>query len=203
LLREITDARAVKEGFRQVYLVTSSYEVLLNEIKQATPFDGHNHPHHQFVYCFKGRFDLTVEGVKYPVKPGDSLVISGEAEHSVDAVSDFWSLDIKYFSGGHDDRFAVRFDVLEEKINNDTLLLETVQLGGMRLRRLTSKRGAALINVNASKDCDYIFIAPGETKIKIDGVEHELQPMTIYRLAGRREFSLLLMNSGYLLALEI
>jgi quercetin dioxygenase-like cupin family protein len=202
LIREITDSKLVKKGFNQVYFITDNYEILLNDIKKGTGFDGHSHPHHQFVYCFQGRFDLTVKGIRHPVKRGDSLLINAGAEHSVDAAADFKSMDVKYLSGGKE-TVDLRLNVLEEKVNNDDLLLETAQLNGMKLRKIMNKKNTALINISAKKTCDYFFIAPGETRIKIDGVGFEFQPMTIYQMAGREEFSLLLMSSGYLLVLEI
>lgn len=193
MVKEITETRLVKEGFSQAYLITDSYELLYSDIKKGTDLSSHSHLHKQFVYCFQGEFDLIVNEKKYRVAPGNSLIIDTEAVHSVDAVNDFRSIDLKYISG-EKEASDIRFGVFEEKINNNEALIEEVFFNGFKLTRIMSKNDSAVIELNINQKRDYIIIVSRQTKIRINNREWQLFPMKIYKISEKENLSLCLLS---------
>jgi len=57
----------------------------------------HSHPHEQAGMVMQGEFDMTIGGETRRLKVGDSYVIPGGVEHSVDCLEG-WALALDIFS---------------------------------------------------------------------------------------------------------
>ena len=189
MIMEIAEFREVKQGFNQMFLVSDTYEVLLNDIKKGTDLSSHSHLHKQFVYCFKGEFGLLVNGQNHRVAPGDSLIINSEVVHSADALTDFMSIDVKYISNRKnvDD---LQWNVLKETDINEKLVCLEIDLDGIKLKRIRSKVDFAKINVGADQSKKYIVITPEEIKIRVNDTEYKLLPFKIYQIVVLEKLTL-------------
>ncbi len=66
----------------------------------------HKHPHEQTGYLVFGRMDLTIGGETFPMSPGDSWCIPGDAEHS--AVAHEASVAVEVFCPVREDYLPAR-----------------------------------------------------------------------------------------------
>ncbi|MCR4442562.1 MAG: cupin domain-containing protein [Peptococcaceae bacterium] len=101
--------RAGEAGYRQmlpgVERKTLVYgdNTLLSEFRlsKGAALPAHKHPQEQTGYLVAGRIVLTVNGERHDLKPGDSWVIPGNEEHSVEVAED--SLTVETFSPVRED----------------------------------------------------------------------------------------------------
>lgn len=54
----------------------------------------HSHPHEQILNMMEGEFELILDGTSHHLKPGDVLVIPGDAPHSGRAITNCKIIDI-------------------------------------------------------------------------------------------------------------
>ena len=70
-------------------------------LEQGAVLPKHRHPYEQTGYLVSGRMDLTIGDETFPVSPGDSWCIPGDADHSVVAHAD--SVAVEVFSPVRED----------------------------------------------------------------------------------------------------
>ncbi len=189
MIKETGGSREIKKGYNQVFLITDTFEILLNEIKKGTGLNNHSHIHKQFVYCFQGYFDLIIEENKYRLVPGDAMIIDSEAGHSAEAPTDFMSVDFKYISDSKE-TFAFRDNVLIEKLNDGKIKLAEADFDGMKFKKITNTLDSARININVDQKKKYFLVVPKRTSIKVNNAIREFVPMKIYEAADKGGFSL-------------
>jgi quercetin dioxygenase-like cupin family protein len=78
---------------RKVLAYTDQLMLCEITVKKGAAGCPHSHPHTQATYIVAGRFEFTVAGEKRVVGKGDSILIPGEAVHSVLALEDGMLLD--------------------------------------------------------------------------------------------------------------
>lgn len=54
----------------------------------------HRHPQEQTGYLISGHIILTINGVKYDMKPGDSWAIPGDVDHGAETIEDSVAIEI-------------------------------------------------------------------------------------------------------------
>lgn len=54
----------------------------------------HSHPHEQAGYVVSGRYRQTIAGVSHQLAPGDSYVVPGGVEHSMEVLEDGFVIDV-------------------------------------------------------------------------------------------------------------
>lgn len=92
---------AVKGVFRKT--LVHGERTLMTEFKllEGHMLPSHSHPHEQTGYLVSGYIVLTVDGVPYDMRPGDSWAILPGIEHSAQIVED--SVAIEVFSPVRED----------------------------------------------------------------------------------------------------
>jgi len=63
-------------------------------IDAGADLPSHRHPHEQVVNMLSGQFELTVDGVRKTLRPGEMVIIPPDTEHSGKAVSACRVLDV-------------------------------------------------------------------------------------------------------------
>ncbi|WP_373229290.1 cupin domain-containing protein [Cohnella sp.] len=53
----------------------------------------HSHPHEQMSYCLKGSIEFRIDGEKYVIRQGETIVIPSGAKHGVTALETSALLD--------------------------------------------------------------------------------------------------------------
>lgn len=92
----------VADGIKRKTLVYGA-RTLMTEflLEKGKTLPGHSHPQEQTGYLVSGQIRLTIAGEEFKVKPGDSWVIPGNAEHSAKVVED--SVAVEVFAPVRDD----------------------------------------------------------------------------------------------------
>jgi len=85
---------AVKGVFRKT--LVCGEKTLMTEFKLAAghTLPNHSHPHEQTGYLVSGHIVLTVDGIPYDMKPGDSWAILPDVEHSAEIVEDSVAIEV-------------------------------------------------------------------------------------------------------------
>ena len=63
-------------------------------IEAGAKLPEHSHPHEQVTVILEGSFEMTVDGEKKVIKPGDLVVIPSQAKHSAIALTDCRIMDV-------------------------------------------------------------------------------------------------------------
>jgi quercetin dioxygenase-like cupin family protein len=77
-------------------LLAAGQEVMLTKMHYRAPFvvAAHSHPHEQAGHVLSGRYRLTIgAGEPMELEPGDSYVIAGGVEHSLEVIDSGFVLD--------------------------------------------------------------------------------------------------------------
>ena len=87
--------RDLMEGITMKTLVHGQ-KTLMAEFRLAKGVElpAHQHPQEQTGYLVSGRIDLTIDGIRHAVHPGDSWCIPGGAVHSALACEDSVALEV-------------------------------------------------------------------------------------------------------------
>lgn len=80
----------------QMKTLVHGQKTLMVEFRLAKGADlpVHQHPQEQTGYLVSGRIDLTIDGIRHAVHPGDSWCIPGGADHSALAREDSVALEV-------------------------------------------------------------------------------------------------------------
>ncbi len=99
------DSSGYKDALEKVKIKTLVHgsKTLMAEfrLEQGAILPRHKHPHEQTGYLVSGKMDLTIGDRTYPVAPGDSWCIPGDAEHN--AIAHERSVAIEVFSPVRED----------------------------------------------------------------------------------------------------
>lgn len=87
--------RQMVDGVRMKTLVHGE-KTLMAEFRLArgAELPVHQHPHEQTGWLLSGRIDLTIDGVRHAVGPGDSWCIPGGVAHSACAHADSVAVEV-------------------------------------------------------------------------------------------------------------
>lgn len=184
MIREISGLKMVKEGYRQAFYITDTYEILLNDIKKGTALSQHRHELAQFVYCLQGDFDLIIGTDRFRLLPGDAMVISSQADHSAEAAVDFMSIDYKFVTDVRDEN-VFRENVLKEKINNQAMGWEEAELGSARFLRIIGRLTSSAVVIPVETSKRYFLAVPKKILLKINETIWELYPMKLYEVVEK------------------
>jgi len=64
------------------------------EIDAGASLPEHSHPHEQITTIMRGTFEMTVDGEKKIIEPGDVVIIPSHATHSATALTDCYIMDV-------------------------------------------------------------------------------------------------------------
>jgi quercetin dioxygenase-like cupin family protein len=65
------------------------FKVVLISLQQGQRLDAHTSPTDAFLYVLEGNANFNLEGKAFFLSPGDGLSFKANAEHSVNALTDF------------------------------------------------------------------------------------------------------------------
>lgn len=88
------DERQMLPGFYARMLHAENMTVSRWRIEAGAVLPEHSHPHEQVTVMLEGTFEMTVNGEKQVIKPGDLVVIPSQATHSARAITDCLILDV-------------------------------------------------------------------------------------------------------------
>ena len=88
------ESRELIPGFKGKFPHTDSMTLVYWDIAAGAKLPEHSHFHEQVVNLLDGEFVLTIEGVRNELKAGDVLVISRNASHHGEAITDCRILDV-------------------------------------------------------------------------------------------------------------
>jgi quercetin dioxygenase-like cupin family protein len=82
------------EGYDAQFIHTANATYSHVKAKADAVLPTHSHPQEQVSYILDGTFELTVEGVKHVLEPGQVFVIPSNTKHSGLAITDCFILDV-------------------------------------------------------------------------------------------------------------
>lgn len=88
---------AVKEifpGFYGRFLHTQTMTFAFWEITSGSTVPEHSHMHEQVAQLIDGKFELTVDGITYPMLPGQLITIPPHVRHSGKAITNCSLVDV-------------------------------------------------------------------------------------------------------------
>ncbi|MCP4345316.1 MAG: cupin domain-containing protein [Desulfobacterales bacterium] len=88
------EEKEIVPGFNARFAHSESMTFAYWNIKADACLPGHSHHHEQVVNMLEGEFELTVDGEKKVLRPGDVVVIPSNATHSGKSVTDCRILDV-------------------------------------------------------------------------------------------------------------
>ena len=81
------ESREIVPGFHGRFIHTDSMTMAYWEIRQDSSLPEHSHHHEQVVNMLEGEFELTVDGSKMQMHPGDTVVLKSELPHAGRAIT--------------------------------------------------------------------------------------------------------------------
>jgi quercetin dioxygenase-like cupin family protein len=88
------EAMELVPGFRAKFIHSDNMTFAYWNIEAGAELPEHSHPHEQVANPLEGEFELTVNGDSRVIRPGDVVVIPGNAAHSGKAITDCRILDV-------------------------------------------------------------------------------------------------------------
>ena len=92
-LDSVTEKEVVK-GFRGKFIHSENMTHAYWTIDKGASLPEHAHMHEQVVNILEGKFELTVDGEKKLIEPGDIVIIPSNVPHTGKAVTDCRILDV-------------------------------------------------------------------------------------------------------------
>lgn len=86
--------REVFPGFQGRFVHSATMTFAYWEIQAGALVPEHHHVHEQVVNMFEGQLELTVDGIKHTLGPGQVLIIPSHAVHSGKALTACKVLDV-------------------------------------------------------------------------------------------------------------
>jgi len=164
-----------KKGFYQAQYKdkTTKIQVLLHMCLQGVLLDKHKHKQLQFGYNFWGRYKFWIDKDLIYISSRDSYLINRYIEHKALALSDYYSIDIKYDG-------EINYDKVINIINKqDTLNIETIE----------NKINICFVKNNSQFKANTLFIASKKAVIYLNKKKFIIEPMHIYKLFADMELN--------------
>lgn len=195
-LQSIEKMKELKPGFVRASAIFGKNMVLLFRVDKDVLLDNHHHPHIQFGYCFNGSFDFNVDGSRTIVEKGMSYIIDADVPHSAVALTDYYSMDLKYITadGQMDERVA--YDVMEAADEKEVYSVNKYRAAGKTIIQIDVKETQAELKLNLMPEKKYCLLSGSVTGFKAAGDSFELEPMKIYVLKGEAELELQIERKG-------
>ncbi len=173
-LIDVSGEREICEGFKQKYLISDRYEILLNTLTTDVKLGNHSHHFAQFGYCFSGQFNFCVENNVYLIKENDSYNLIPDIVHGAEVLEEIYTIDFKY--------------TVHEKLCNtiDINVLKPAQDKGDEFNLPEIKVIRLKSDLNSYKLEMYnenFLMVGGKMTISIDNNFFELSEMAIYKLS--------------------
>ncbi|MDH4156288.1 MAG: cupin domain-containing protein [candidate division Zixibacteria bacterium] len=92
-LKELPELQ-LAEGVMARVVTAQTISVLHVTIEAGAIVPGHSHHNEQVVNVVEGELELTVEGTKYSLGPGNAMILAPNVEHSARAVVDCRVVDV-------------------------------------------------------------------------------------------------------------
>ena len=86
--------REVVKGFRGRFIHSENMTHAYWTIEKGAALPEHAHVHEQVVNILEGKFELTVDGEKKIIEPGNIVVIPSNVPHTGNALTDCRILDV-------------------------------------------------------------------------------------------------------------
>jgi quercetin dioxygenase-like cupin family protein len=83
-------------GFRGYFVHTENMTFAYWTVKAESSLSAHTHEHEQVVNVTDGEFELTIDGKKKILKPGEVAVVPSNAHHAGRAITDCKIIDVFY-----------------------------------------------------------------------------------------------------------
>lgn len=195
-LQSIEKMKELKPGFVRASAIFGKNMVLLFRVDKDVLLDNHHHPHIQFGYCFDGSFDFNVDGSRTIVKRGMSYMIDADIPHSAVALTDYYSMDLKYITADGRVSERVAYDVMETTDEKEAYSVHEYRAAGKTIIRIDAKEGQAELKLNLVPEKQYCLLSGSMTGFKAAGDSFELEPMKIYALIGEEELELQIERKG-------
>ncbi len=81
-------------GYHARFVHSEHMTVANWQIEQGAGLPEHSHPHEQVLNLISGEFELSVEGEKYHLLPGDTFVLPGGVSHGGKALTPCQIIDV-------------------------------------------------------------------------------------------------------------
>lgn len=81
-------------GFRARMHHAEHMTVSFWDVDAGASLPEHSHPHEQITAIIRGTFEMTVDGEKKIIKPGDVVIIAPYAKHGARALTDCHIMDV-------------------------------------------------------------------------------------------------------------
>lgn len=195
-LQSIEKLKEIKPGFVRSSAIFGKNMVLLFRVDKDVLLDNHHHPHIQFGYCFDGSFDFNVDGSSTVVEKGMSYMIDADVPHSAVALTDYYSMDLKYIAADSGVGKSVAYDIMEAADVNEAYSVCKYKAAGKAVIRVEAKEGQAELKLNLVPEKRYCLLSGSTTGFKAAGDSFELEPMKIYALTGEEELELQIERKG-------
>lgn len=194
-LQSIEKMKEIKPGFVRASAIFGKNMVLLFRVDKDVLLD-HHHPHIQFGYCFEGSFDFNVDGNRTIVEKGMSYIIDADVPHSAVALTDYYSMDLKYINVEGQISESVAYDVMEMTDEKEAYSVHEYKAAGKTIIQVDVKEGQAELKLNLMPEKQYCLLSGSVTGFKAVGESFELEPMKIYALTGEEELELQIERKG-------
>jgi quercetin dioxygenase-like cupin family protein len=83
-------------GYRARFVHSDNMTLAFWTIAAGAALPDHAHPHEQVANVIEGEFEFTLEGETRVIRPGDVVVIPGNARHSGKAITPCRIIDVFY-----------------------------------------------------------------------------------------------------------
>jgi quercetin dioxygenase-like cupin family protein len=88
------EEKQVIPGFHARMQHTEHMTVAFWNVEAGASLPEHHHPHEQITAVIRGTFEMTVDGEKRIIEPGDVAIIPSQATHSAQALTDCYLMDV-------------------------------------------------------------------------------------------------------------
>ncbi|MEE2826657.1 MAG: cupin domain-containing protein [Planctomycetota bacterium] len=82
-----SESREVMPGFHGRFVHSEKMTIACWEIEANASLPEHQHHHEQVIHLLEGEFELTVDGSKMQMHPGDTVVLKSELPHAGRAIT--------------------------------------------------------------------------------------------------------------------
>ena len=166
MIKIVSDKIERKENFFQSRYKNKDKQIyiLLHYCLQGVLLDKHKHKMLQFGYNFYGEYEFKIGNNVIYIKNKDNYIINENIEHEAKAISDYYSLDIKFYGKMNVDM------IVNQPLKYENPLELKTQNGNILIRKIINN---GKINKNS-----YLV-----TSKKININDFLLEPMNIYHIS--------------------
>lgn len=193
-LQNIEKLVEIKPGFLRASAVFEKNMVLLFQADKDTQLEKHHHPHIQFGYCFNGSFDFNVNGSETIVNKKMSYMIDSDLPHSAIALTNYYSLDLKYITDNNQTKGKVVYNVMKSIEEKEKYSVYKYNIAGKTIMQLDTKATQVQLLLNFIPEKQYCLVAGSTTGIKAAGKNFNIEPMKIYTFTGEPKLEFQIAN---------